>query len=302
MDLAIPEVVRRKAELEGRASWVDDLPAVLAGLAEEWSLTIGPVFDGGTEAFVAAAVDAAGAKVVLKLMVPRGTDVVADEITVLRLADGDGCVRLLRVDLDRGALLLERLGPSMFDLGLPFEQRLPILADLAARIWRPAPDCGLPTGAQKAGWLAELIPSQWESLGRPCAEAAIEHALTCASRRGAAHDDERARLLHGDVQQWNALQTPDGSFTLIDPDGLLAEPEYDLGILMREDPVELVRDGPFARAQWLANRTGCDALAIWEWGVIERVSTGLLAAAVGLQPAGDQMLRAAEVAVDVAVD
>jgi streptomycin 6-kinase len=32
---------------------------------------------------------------------------------VLGLADGGGCASLLRDDLDRGALLLERLGAAM---------------------------------------------------------------------------------------------------------------------------------------------------------------------------------------------
>jgi hypothetical protein len=30
------------------------------------------------------------------------------------------------------------------------------------------------------------------------------------------------------------------------------------------------------RAYWLAARTGLEATAIWEWGVVERVSTGLV--------------------------
>ncbi len=51
---------------------------------------------------------------------------------------------------------------------------------------------------------------------------------------------------------------------------------------------------PFDRASWLAARAGLDATAIWEWGVIERVSTGLLCAGIGLQPVGDQMLAAAD--------
>jgi streptomycin 6-kinase len=53
-------------------------------------------------------------------------------------------------------------------------------------------------------------------------------ALSCAELRVAAHDDERAVLVHGDVHEWNALQAPGGGFRLVDPDGLLAEPEYDL--------------------------------------------------------------------------
>jgi streptomycin 6-kinase len=113
----------------------------------------------------------------------------------------------------------------------------------------------------------------------------------------AAHDDDRAVLVHGDVHQWNTLEAGDG-FKLIDPDGLLAEPEYDLGILMREDPVELLDGDPHERSRWLASRTGLDATAIWEWGVVERVSTGLLCTKVELQPVGRDMLAAAERVAD----
>ena len=85
------------------------------------------------------------------------------------------------------------------------------------------------------------------------------------------------------MHEWNALSAGEG-FKLVDPDGLLAEPEYDLGIIMREDPLELLRGDPRDRAEMLARRTGLDAEAIWEWGVVERVSTGLLGTRVGLQP------------------
>ncbi len=81
---------------------------------------------------------------------------------------------------------------------------------------------------------------------------------------------------------------------LVDPDGLLAEAEYDMGIVMREDPVELLSGDLHERARWLATRTGLDATAIWEWGVVERVSTGLLCTVVGLQPVGQQMLAVAD--------
>jgi streptomycin 6-kinase len=138
-----------------------------------------------------------------------------------------------------------------------------------------------------------FVVSRWQALGRPCSQAAIDHALECAARRVAGHDEARAVLVHGDVHQWNALQDGDG-FTLIDPDGLLAEPEYDLGVLMREDPVELLDADPTQRARRLASMTGLDPAAVWEWGVVERVSTGLVLATVGLQPMAGQMLTAAD--------
>ncbi len=161
------------------------------------------------------------------------------------------------------------------------------------RIWRPAPDCGLPTGADKARWLADFIVTSWEELDRPCSEKTVNHALACAVRRAQAHRDERAVLVHGDVDQLNALQN-DGGFRLVDPDGLLAEAEYDLGVLMRGDPVELLGGDPVDRARWLAARTGLDLVAIWEWGVVERLSTGLLCTRIHLQPLGRDTLAAAE--------
>jgi streptomycin 6-kinase len=241
---------------------------------------------------VAEATCADGARAVLKLIVPRDGEAAVHEATVLRLAAGEGCPRLLREDVARGALLLERLGRSLYQLQLPVQERHEILVSAAERIWRPAPASGLPSGAAKARWLAELIGSMWEELDRPCSERAVEHALACAERRGAAHRDETAVLVHGDVHQWNALEGGESlGFKLVDPDGLLAEPEYDLGIVMREDPL----DGDLReRTRRLADRTGLDADAIWEWGVIERVSTGLFGTRVGLQPIARQMLTAAD--------
>lgn len=106
-------------------------------------------------------------------------------------------------------------------------------------MWRPAPDYGFPTGAEKGHWLIDFITTSWQELNRPCSERAVDYALTCAGRRIAAHDDERAVLVHGDVHQWNALKA-DCGFKLVDPDGLLAEAEYDMGVLLREDPAELL--------------------------------------------------------------
>jgi len=63
---------------------------------------------------------------------------------------------------------------------------------------------------------------------------------------------------------------------------------------MREDPDELMRGDPRDRSRRLAEMTGCDEVAIWEWGVVERVSTGLLATRIGMQPVGRQMLEAAD--------
>ena len=291
--LPVPAVVRTKARAVGAADWLDALPKLIAGLEHDWSITVGRVYDSSTEAFVAEAALRDGTPAVLKLMIPRPGDHARNEITVLKLTAGDGCVRLLRDDEARGALLLERLGRSLDQLAFPVGARHEILCAAAVRVWRTAPGAGLPTGADKGRWLAGYITATWEELGRPCSARAVEYALACAARRVAAHDDERAVLVHGDVHQWNALEAA-GGFKLVDPDGLLAEAEYDLGVIMREDPVELLRGDSRERSRWLARRCGLDETAIWEWGAVERVSTGLLCTRIGLQPVGRQMLAAAD--------
>jgi streptomycin 6-kinase len=288
-------VVREKALAAGAEKWLDGLPGLVEGLERDWSIRVGRPYQDSTEAFVARAALADGTPAVLKVVIPGAAiAAAAREITALGLAGGQGCARLLRADEARGALLTERLGRSLHDLALPIAQRHEILCSAASRIWRPAPGCGLPTGADQGRWLARFMTQAWNDLNHPCSERAVYHALACAERRVAAHDDERAVLVHGDVHEWNALQGPDGGFKLIDPDGLLAEPEYDLGVMMREDPAELLHGDPRDRARWLASRTGHDPEAIWEWGVAERVATGLLATRIGLQPVGRQMLAAAD--------
>lgn len=292
----VPEPVRAKALAAGATGWLDGLPALVAELEREWSIKVGRPYQDATEAFVAAATTGGGEPAVLKLVVPRAGNLASLEITALRLAGGEGMVRLLAHDEARGAMLLERLGRSLYELALPIGRRHEILVAVAQRVWRPVAGSGLPTGADKGRWLAESITAGWEELDRPCAGRTVDHALACAARRVAAHDDARAVLVHGDVHEWNALQAGAGAdgFKLVDPDGLRAEAEYDLGVIMREDPVALMRGDPYERARWLAARTGLDPTAIWEWGVAERVSTGLLLTRIGVQPVGRHMLEAAD--------
>jgi streptomycin 6-kinase len=317
----VPPPVVNKARSAGAADWLAALPRIVAELEQAWGMTVGEPYSDATEAWVAAADLDDGRRAVVKVCVPRPGDAAQREATVLRIVGGVGCAALLAADDQREAILVERLGSSLYSAAAPVEERHRVLAGLAASIWRPAASVDpadrdvLPSGAAKAEWLIEQIALGWEELARPCSRAAVDHAVACAERRRAAHDPGRAVLVHADVHQWNALRVddpdggppgwklidPDGGppgWKLIDPDGLLAEPEYDLGVIMREDPVELEADlaagDPRRRARTLADLTGCDETAIWEWGVVERVSTGLICRRIGLQPVGDQMLRLAD--------
>jgi streptomycin 6-kinase len=289
--LRVPDQVRTTVVADGNESWLDELPRVVASLAQEWSLVVGPSFAGGHAALAVEATLVDGTPAVLKIGVP-GRDV-GQEATTLRLANGEGCARLLREDVDRQALLLERLGAPMYDVVPDRASRHKLLCDVAVRLWRPiGPDSDLPTGAQLAEQYANRLPELWEQAGRPCSPATVADALNCMARRRAAHDDRSAVLVHGDIHEMNALQARDGSYKLIDPTGLRAEPACDLGTIVRCNPD--LGDDLRARTEQLASRTGVDATAIWEWGTIHRVVSGVYACSIGFQPFGELLLAEAD--------
>lgn len=287
----LPEVVRRRAIAAGAQDWLDGLPTVVADLEHEWSITVGRVFEGGSEALVAEAKLADGSPAILKLLLQGTGHEVTNEIAVLRLAAGHGCARLLNCDEDRSAMLLERLGRPLAELGLPAEERLDILCGTAERLWRPIERGAFQTGAEKARWLIEFIETRWEELGRPCSAAAIEYAIVCAQRREASHDDARAVLVHGDIHEQNTLEDGHGGYKLIDPDGLFAEPEYDLGVIIRAEPLG---EDPRGHARLFAAKTGLDETAIWEWAAAERLSTALVCRRLNIEPFAQMMFDNAE--------
>ncbi|MFI5692846.1 aminoglycoside phosphotransferase family protein [Kribbella sp. NPDC051586] len=291
MSLDIPDQVRKTVIADGNEYWLDELPGVVDSLAEEWSLVIGSSSAGGHAALVVEVTLVDGTAAVLKVGVP-GRDV-GPEAVVMRLADGEGCAKLLGEDLGRQALLLERLGAPMYDVVADPASRINLLCDVAVRLWRPlGPDVDLRTGAQLAEQYADRLPELWEQAGRPCSPATVADALDCMNRRRVAHDDRSAVLVHGDIHEMNALQASDGTYKLIDPAGLRAEPACDLGTIVRSNPN--LGDDLRTRTEHLASRMGVDATAIWEWGTIHRVFSGVYACSIGFQPFGDLLLAEAD--------
>jgi len=281
----VPKLVRQRAMAGGTVGrrWLDDLPDKVAELADRWGLQIGLPFSGGTAAFVAAATDISGRSCVLKVAMPLNPDEIElfrRSVVVHRLADGRGCAALLAHDDSSHALLLERLGPNLDDLALTVPAMMDVITTTLHTFWQPvSAECGLPTGADQAAWLARFIVATWNQLGRPCDRRVIDRALTYCDERAAAFDPANAVLVHGDAHGWNTVEAGLGAFKFVDPEGICSERAHDLGVPMREynqpllagDTKRLVRD----RAEWLAERCALDPEPVWQWGLIERVSTGL---------------------------
>jgi streptomycin 6-kinase len=300
----VPDTVRRKALGLGApgANWLANLDRIVRELASEWELLIGRVLPGGTEALVAEARTAEGEDAVLKIPVP-GLDRTNRELGTLLAAQGRGYVRVFRYDASRGALLLERLGPQLAELGLPIETQIEAICCTLNEAWlQPPDDTPYESGAAKARNLASFIEATWRELGEPCTARAVDTALRFAAIRGEAFDPATAVLAHGDAHAWNTLAVPGTvplRFKFVDPDGLFIERAYDLGISMREWGAELLAGDPLAlgrrRCHLLSRLTGVEPEPIWQWGFVERVSTGLLLLKLGLDAVAQEFLAVADV-------
>src|SRR4051794_11660995 len=151
---------------DGNESWLDELPGVVDSLAQEWSLMIGPSLAGGHAALVVEVTLVDGTPAVLKIGVP-GRDV-GQEATVLRLANGGGCAKLLGEDVGRQALLLERLGAPMYAIVADPASRHNLLCEVAVRLWRPiGPHIYPPTRAEVGGEEAAPPPEILGQAGGP---------------------------------------------------------------------------------------------------------------------------------------
>lgn len=85
---------------------------------------------------------------------------------------------------------------------------------------------------------------------------------------------------------------------LIDPEAFLADPAYDLGVLVRDwtGVLTAAADPGTEVSGWcrmLAAETGVDEQSVWEWGYIERVTSALHLMGIGL---GDRRRPFLEVA------
>jgi streptomycin 6-kinase len=295
--------VRRTAETWGEfgRAWIEALPSIVDQIRDAWSLTLGDTLEGGKGSLVMR-VRRDGEDAVLKV-VPPGPQF-ARQVAAIASAAGHGYVRLLAVDHDRYAMLLEPLGAMLAERATSPESALDTLGATLLAAWRAPRPAPSPT-EHKAVHLRADIATFWEEQSRPCSRILVDTAIGYAHQRARAFDPETSVLCHGDPHWANALEVTvprpgaESGFVFVDPDGFVCDRGYDLGVVIRSwcdevlsasDPVGLLR----GYCDRLESITGVDAETIWQWGFVERVSTGLFLIKHGHPVEGREHLDAAE--------
>ncbi len=277
---AVPEEFARcMAEVYGEAgtAWIDRLPAIVAACAHRWSLTVAPPFVPLSYNYVAPAAGADGTPFVLKIGFPCRE--LTNEIEALRIFDGHGIARLVAFDHDDGALLLERLLPGTPIDGLDDDRATLIAAGVMQRLWRPAPaGHPFPTTADWGKGFVRLR-QRFDGGAGPLPSALVARAESLFDELHASAAEPV--LLHGDLHHLNILAAGPDRYLAIDPKGLVGEPAYETGALLRNPRPWLLAQAHPGRPRILARRIGLlsdvlgfDRRRLRDWGLAQAVLSG----------------------------
>ena len=136
--------------------------------------------------------DRGGQAAIVKVAIPSGGEGYSEferELLVLTLAKHPSYVDVLEADVDRRALLLERLGQPLTDAAMTVEAQIEILAATMMDGWRRVESTvALPTGYEQGVGLGEFIQRQWVELDQPCSRQVTRRALDFVDNRLAGFD------------------------------------------------------------------------------------------------------------------
>ncbi|MFE6506077.1 aminoglycoside phosphotransferase family protein [Nocardioides sp. NPDC057767] len=221
-------------------AWLDELPALLRDLVEEWSLTVDGPSTHGNCAVVLPVRTAEGESAVLKVGWPHWE--AEHEALALQVWGGRGAVRLLRADPKRFALLLERLHPEEDLSELWDVQACEIVGGFYRRLHVAAPPQLRTLSQQAARWEAELGE---KSRRLPVPPRMVEQARSIA-RDFAADEATDGKLVHTDLHFENVLRGDREEWLVIDPKPLSGDPHYELAPMLWnrfEEYAGRIRDG-----------------------------------------------------------
>jgi streptomycin 6-kinase len=248
-----------------RKGWVEQLPEIVGGLAERWSLDVGAPFQpGGQVSWVAPARDGAGRDLVLKVAWTHQEG--RDEAAGLRVWAGDGAVQVFEVHVDgpTTALLLERCDPGTTCKSALVEQEQDeVVAGLLRRLWRepPAGHPFRPLVGMCDWWADEFeedLAGEPDALDPGLARAGVELF------RGLPRADVPQRLLVTDLHAENVLAAQREPWLIIDPKPYVGDPAYDVLQHMLNCRDRLFAD-PRALARRMADLAGLDAERVQLW-------------------------------------
>jgi streptomycin 6-kinase len=258
---------------EGQA-WLDQLPGLLRELSKRWGISIDAPFPDVWFNYVAPARRRDGSRAVLKVGFPHPE--LFTEIDALRLYNGRGAVQILEIDEEKAAFLLERLEPGKQLSSLEDDAEATRIAAAVMRQLRPPipRKHRFPTVADWANRGFRKLRAEFDGGTGPFPRGLVEEAEMVFAELLPSMAE--AVVLHGDLHHGNILSAHRAPWLTIDPKGVVGEPAYETGSLLR-NPFPQLLDYPDVgrvlsrRIDILAHELGFERERIRRWGLAQAV-------------------------------
>lgn len=252
--------------------WLERLPTILTTCEQRWHLTLGSPFPNLSYHYVIPGVRDDGTPIVVKAQSPNTE---REELEALRLFDGHGTAKLLAYDVDNEVMLLERLRPGTSLRKMEDDAKaISIASNVMKQLWRPAPSVHPFATVEKWGLGFKRLRYHYGGDNGPFPKALLEEAETLYAELSASM--ATPMLLHGDLHQDNILSSERGGWLAIDPKGLIGEPAYETGAMLRNflpellempDPKRILA----RRIDQFSEELGFDRARIRGWGLSQAV-------------------------------
>ena len=204
-----------------RIAWLQELPAVVHRLQQQWGFVPGPPYENASCAWVAPVELADGTSAVVKIGIPHME--AEDEADGLHFWEGDPTVRLIKADKELHALLLERCEPGISLSTRPESEQNQVIANLLNRLWR------LPSALHRFRPLSAML-DYWSIETMEDAQRWPDAKLVLEGLRLFAElptTTPRKALLATDLHAGNVLRAEREPWLVIDPKPFVGDPAYD---------------------------------------------------------------------------
>ncbi len=206
--------------------WLEDFNDLKSYCEEKWGLQILQPYELSYN-FVAPAIKNDGSFVVVKLVVPNG-DGFIQEVEALTLYQGNGIVKLIDVEIEKGIMILEHISPGvkLYTLSND-EEATAIMAKIMRELWIEAPqNSRISTIFQREETFKRIRQKHKAGVG-PITVKMLVEAEEIFSKL--TNSIKKLYLLHGDLHHHNVLYSNNpNKWVAIDPKGFIGEREYDV--------------------------------------------------------------------------
>lgn len=278
MDPVPDEFVQRMIDLHGPAAsqWIAQLRTLIESLEEQWNISVDSPFLPLSYNYVAPATRRDGTEAVLKLGL-AGPEL-AREAECLSVFGGNGAALLLEADVDRGALLLERIRPGSDASALDDEQVVHSVVMIMGRLHRPLQTSFPFPSVQDWGEAFQRLRNLYDGGTGPLPPELFNMAETLYAELAGSMGE--MVLLHGDLHHENILASGRQQWLAIDPQGVVGEPAYEVGAFLR-NPIDALPRWPdlrrvmSRRAAMLSEAVQIDRDRLIGWGMAQAVLAGI---------------------------